>query len=140
MWKTYPRSSRWPFTKMACSRGQIGSQSQTEVGSMRSKKVVAAALLIGLAACVIAAVPALGSRAATTTITVRASEFKFVLSKKRAPKGTVFFKVTSKKTRLLPRGKSTTLKVIFSKAGKFRYLCTVPGHAAAGMKGTFTVG
>jgi uncharacterized cupredoxin-like copper-binding protein len=119
---------------------------------MRSKKVVAAALLIGLAACVIAVVPALGSRAATTTVTVRASEFKFVLSKRHAPKGTVFFKVTNKgtiahdfkingkKTRLLPRGKSTTLKVIFSKAGKFRYLCTVPGHAAAGMKGTFTVG
>jgi uncharacterized cupredoxin-like copper-binding protein len=123
-----------------------------EVGSMLSKKLVSAALLIALAACVIAVVPALGSRAATTTVTVRASEFKFVLSKRRAPKGTVYFKVTNKgtiahdfkingkKTRLLPRGKSTTLKVIFSKAGKFRYLCTVPGHAAAGMKGTFTVG
>jgi uncharacterized cupredoxin-like copper-binding protein len=123
-----------------------------EVGSMRSKKLLAAALLIALAACVIAAVPALGSRSATTTVTVRASEFKFVLSKKRAPKGTVFFKVINKgtiahdfkingkKTRLLQRGKSTTLKVVFSKAGKFRYLCTVPGHAAAGMKGTFTVG
>jgi uncharacterized cupredoxin-like copper-binding protein len=119
---------------------------------MRSKKLVSAALLIGLAACVIAVVPALGSRAATTTVTVRASEFKFLLSKRRAPKGTVFFKVTNKgrlahdfkingkKTRLLQPGKSTTLKVIFSKTGKFRYLCTVPGHAAAGMKGTFTVG
>jgi len=119
---------------------------------MRSKKLVAAALLIGLAACVIAAVPALGSRAATTTVTVRASEFKFVLSKKRAPKGTVVFKVTNKgrlahdfkingkKTPLLKPGKSTTLKVIFSRTGKVRYLCTVPGHAAAGMKGTFTVG
>jgi plastocyanin len=29
--------------------------------------------------------------------------------------------------------------VTFAKKGKFRYLCTVPGHAAAGMKGTFTV-
>ena len=63
---------------------------------MRSKKLVAAALLIALAACIIAVVPALGSRAATTTVTVRASEFKFVLSKKRAPKGTVFFKVANK--------------------------------------------
>jgi len=123
-----------------------------EVGSMRSRKLIAAALLIALAACVIAVVPALGSRTATTTVTVRASEFKFVLSKKRAPKGTVVFKVTNKgrlahdfkingkKTRLLQPGKSTTLKVIFSKTGKFRYLCTVPGRAAAGMKGTFTVG
>jgi uncharacterized cupredoxin-like copper-binding protein len=119
---------------------------------MRSKKVVAAALFIALAACVIAVVPALGSRAATTTITVRESEFKFVLSKRHAPKGTVVFKlinkgklahdfkINGKKTRLLQPGKSTTLKVIFSKAGKFRYICTVPGHAAAGMKGTFTVG
>jgi uncharacterized cupredoxin-like copper-binding protein len=123
-----------------------------EVGSMPSKKLVAATLLIALAACVIAAVPALGSRAATTTVTVRASEFKFVLSKKRVAKGTVYFKVSNKgtiahdfkingkKSRLLGPGKSTTLKVIFSKAGKFRYICTIPGHAAAGMKGTLTVG
>ena len=27
----------------------------------------------------------------------------------------------------------------FAKAGSYPYLCTVPGHAAAGMKGTFTV-
>jgi uncharacterized cupredoxin-like copper-binding protein len=25
------------------------------------------------------------------------------------------------------------------KKGKYPYLCTVPGHAQAGMKGTFTV-
>jgi Copper binding proteins, plastocyanin/azurin family len=31
------------------------------------------------------------------------------------------------------------LIVTFAKKGKFPYLCTVPGHAAAGMKGTFTV-
>jgi uncharacterized cupredoxin-like copper-binding protein len=29
--------------------------------------------------------------------------------------------------------------VTFLKAGKYPYLCTVTGHAAAGMKGTFTV-
>ena len=25
------------------------------------------------------------------------------------------------------------------KGGKFKYLCTLPGHAAAGMRGTFVV-
>jgi uncharacterized cupredoxin-like copper-binding protein len=29
--------------------------------------------------------------------------------------------------------------VTFRKAGKYPYLCTVAGHAAAGMKGTFTI-
>ena len=29
--------------------------------------------------------------------------------------------------------------VTFKKKGKYPYLCTVPGHAAAGMKGVFTV-
>jgi uncharacterized cupredoxin-like copper-binding protein len=29
--------------------------------------------------------------------------------------------------------------VTFSKAGTYPYLCTVPGHAAAGMKGVLRV-
>jgi uncharacterized cupredoxin-like copper-binding protein len=89
--------------------------------------------------------------AKATTITVKAVEFKFTLSKASAPKGTVIFKVANKgkiahdfkingkKTKLLPPGKSATLTVKFAKAGKYPYLCTVPGHAASGMKGTFTV-
>jgi uncharacterized cupredoxin-like copper-binding protein len=91
-----------------------------------------------------------GKAAAATKVVVAASEFKFVLSKKVVPAGTVTFVVTNKgntahdfkikgkKTALLASGKSATLKVVFPK-GKFPYLCTVPGHAAAGMKGVFTV-
>jgi uncharacterized cupredoxin-like copper-binding protein len=79
------------------------------------------------------------------------SEFRFTLAKKTAAKGTVVFKITNrgtinhdfkiagKKTAQLAPGKSATLRVVFKKAGKFPYLCTLPGHAAAGMKGTFTV-
>jgi uncharacterized cupredoxin-like copper-binding protein len=86
-----------------------------------------------------------------TTINVAMSEFKFKLSKASAPKGTVNFKVTNKghvphdfkingkKTKLLSPGKTATLTIKFQKTGKFAYLCTVPGHAASGMKGTFTV-
>jgi nitrite reductase (NO-forming) len=88
----------------------------------------------------------------TTTVTVAASEFKFKLSRKTAPVGTVVFKVVNKgkiahdfkingkKTPLLKPGKSATLKVAFKKKGHFSYLCTVPGHAALGMKGVFAIG
>jgi uncharacterized cupredoxin-like copper-binding protein len=90
------------------------------------------------------------SSAASTRITVAASEFKFVLSKKTVPAGTVTFvvknrgnvahdfKIHGKKTPLITPGASKTLKVVFKK-GKYPYLCTVPGHAAAGMKGILTV-
>jgi nitrite reductase (NO-forming) len=88
--------------------------------------------------------------AANTKVTVAASEFKFVLSKRSAPAGTVTFVVTNKgkvthdfkiagkKTPLLKPGKSATLRVTLRK-GRYPYLCTVPGHAPAGMKGAFTV-
>ena len=48
------------------------------------------------------------------------------------------FKISGRKTRMLSTGKSATLRTILKK-GKYAFLCTVPGHAAAGMKGTLTV-
>jgi nitrite reductase (NO-forming) len=83
---------------------------------------------------------------------VSASEFKFKLSRKTAPVGTVVFKlvnrgkiahdfkINGKKTPLVKPGKSVTLKVVFKKKGRYAYLCTVPGHAALGMKGVLGVG
>ena len=97
------------------------------------------------------AAPAAHTASKATTVTVAASEFKFKLSKTSVPKGSVTFVVTNKGkivhdfkidgkvTPMIKGGKSATLVVTFAKAGKFPYLCTVPGHAAAGMKGTFTV-
>jgi uncharacterized cupredoxin-like copper-binding protein len=79
------------------------------------------------------------------------AEFKITLSKKTVPKGTVNFliinkgnlphdfKINGHKTTLLTPGQAKTLKVTFLKAGKYPYLCTVTGHAAAGMKGILTV-
>jgi len=49
------------------------------------------------------------------------------------------FKINGKKTPLIAPGKSAKLVVSFKKKGSYPYLCTVPGHAAAGMKGVFTV-
>lgn len=109
-------------------------------------------LFLSLAAvvCLAFASVALSQSHATkaTTITVTAKEFKFVLSAKTAPHGTVTFKVVNKgklkhdfkiagkKTALISPGKSATLKVTLSKGSK-PYLCTVAGHASLGMKGTF---
>jgi nitrite reductase (NO-forming) len=80
-------------------------------------------------------------------------EFRFALSRRSVPTGTtvVFkvvnrgkithnFKIHGKKTRNLNPGKSTTLKVKFTKKARYAYLCTIPGHAALGMKGVFSVG
>jgi uncharacterized cupredoxin-like copper-binding protein len=103
------------------------------------------------------AVPAFAhhSKAAVTTVTVKAgkpSAFGFTLSTKTVSKGVVTFKVTNagvglshdfsisgRKTKMLKPGQSDTLRVTFLKSGKFPYVCTVPGHAAAGMKGVLTV-
>jgi uncharacterized cupredoxin-like copper-binding protein len=89
--------------------------------------------------------------AAATTISVTAVDYKFKLSKTSLSKpGAVTFKITNKgqqphdfkidnkTSSMLQPGKSTTLKVTLKK-GSFPYLCTVPGHAALGMKGTFKV-
>ena len=92
------------------------------------------------------------SAVSATTIQVRGGEFFFKLSAKSIAKpGKVTFvfrnvghvkhdfKINRKVTPLLGPGKTARLVVTFKKKGKYSYLCTVPGHAAAGMKGVFTV-
>jgi uncharacterized cupredoxin-like copper-binding protein len=88
---------------------------------------------------------------ASTTVTVRETEFRFALSKTTVPRGTVTFriknaghlnhdfKINGRKSRMLGPGQSTTLTVTFTHAGRYQYICTVPGHAQAGMKGTLRV-
>jgi uncharacterized cupredoxin-like copper-binding protein len=100
------------------------------------------------------AAPASGTvqREAVTTVRVTATEFRFKLSRTTVPVGVVVFqvvnrgkiahdfKIAGKKTPLIRPGKSATLRVVFHKKGRYAYLCTVPGHAAAGMKGDLSVG
>jgi len=116
--------------------------------------VSAAVACLALAAPLAALAAGAGTTAAqATTITVTAgkpTEFHFTLSKTSVAKGSVTFKIVNKgklahdfkiagkKSPMVQPGKSTTLKVTLS-AGKQKYQCTVPGHAAAGMKGTLTV-
>jgi hypothetical protein len=45
-----------------------------------------------------------------------------------------------KATAFLRHGQTAVLTMVITKTGKYEYLCTVTGHAAAGMKGLFGVG
>jgi uncharacterized cupredoxin-like copper-binding protein len=117
---------------------------------MRSKGLIA--IVAGVAAALVIALPAFaGSSATSVTVTAgKPSELKFTVSKKTVTKGKVTFKVTNKGslehdfkiagkvTPKLKPGKTVSLTVTLKK-GKARYLCTLPGHAAAGMKGVITV-
>jgi uncharacterized cupredoxin-like copper-binding protein len=97
-----------------------------------------------------AAPSTLSTDTTTATVTVKATEFSFRLSKASVPHGKVVFRVANrgkvahdfsisgKTSSLVGPGKSTTLTVTLA-AGKLLYVCTVPGHAAAGMKGNLTV-
>ena len=49
------------------------------------------------------------------------------------------FSIAGKTTPLVQPGKTAKLTVTFKKAARYSYLCTVDSHAAAGMKGVFTV-
>ncbi len=107
----------------------------------------ALAVFVGIVASSVLA--AQGQSQATTVKVSALDTLKFTLSRKSAPHGKVSFVVTNKgnlkhdfsiagkKTPLLGHNKTATLTVTITK-GKHAYKCTVAGHAAAGMKGTFT--
>ena len=118
------------------------------------KKLIIAAVTVAALtpAGVASARTAAPARAAATTISVSGKEFSFHLSKTSISKpGTVTFSfrnagtmehdfdIGGKSTPLIGPHKTATLRVSFHEKGRFRYLCTVPGHAQAGMKGFFTV-
>jgi plastocyanin len=109
-------------------------------------------LLLGLLAALLAPAAVASSRAATTTTdSVRMTEFKFVLTKRAVPRGLVVFKLVNRGTvphdfkikgktsaKIQP-GRRGTVRVRFTKPGKYRYVCTLPGHEASGMKGVLRV-
>jgi uncharacterized cupredoxin-like copper-binding protein len=120
---------------------------------IRPFHVVAAVALAVLALGVLAAAHTVSqASAASTTIHVSEKEFAIKLSKgsltrpgtvtfdvKNAGKMEHNFRINGKQTRLIKPGKTATLTVTFKKKASYHYLCTVPGHAALGMKGVFAV-
>jgi plastocyanin len=113
-----------------------------------------AAVAVGLAT-----IPAPPSHAATRdigrqTVAVTAGhplEFAFSLSPGHVTTGWVRFRVTNagriphdfairgRRTRPIGPGGSATLTVWFAVPGVYSYMCTLPGHASAGMVGELTV-
>lgn len=85
-------------------------------------------------------------------VAVGMTEFKFTVApktvKKKVPvtftatnKGAIGhdFRIAGKKTPVVSAGGKRTLKVTFAKAGRYAYICTLPTHATAGMKGVLIV-
>jgi plastocyanin len=115
----------------------------------RSALALAAVALVALA---LAQGAVARTQARASTIQVTAKEFSLKLSAKSiARPGTAIFNVRNaghmehnftingRQTRLIAPGKTARLVVTFKKKASYHYLCTVPGHAAAGMKGVFAV-
>jgi uncharacterized cupredoxin-like copper-binding protein len=91
-------------------------------------------------------------------------EFDFLLSTRRIARGHVRFHVRNvgglphrfkvcsfptgrtsandcvgRQTRVIAPGRAATLAVLFSRKGRYEFVCGVRGHAAAGMKGIIVV-
>ena len=115
------------------------------------KRIVSLVGVVAVAASGLFALVAYGSSSSATATTVKVTakdSLRFTLSRKSAPHGKVIFKVTNKgrlkhdfkiagkKTKLLGHNQTATLTVRLKK-GKYKYVCTVDAHAAAGMRGIF---
>jgi uncharacterized cupredoxin-like copper-binding protein len=135
---------------------------------LRHSRLLVLAAVAGVFALV-AALPAFAGTSSTKATSIKVSinsakEFAFTLSPKSAPHGVITFTVTNggnlphdfelcskpssspsatsctgKKTALISPGASAKLTVTVAKAGSYQYLCTVSGHAAAGMRGLLKV-
>ena len=114
------------------------------------KRIISSVAALAVAAATVFAVAAYAGpqRSSVTTVKVTIKNFHFTLSKKSARHGKIKFVVTTKdaikhdfkiagkKTPLLGKGQTKSFTVALKKK-KYTYICTVPGHAAAGMKGSF---
>jgi uncharacterized cupredoxin-like copper-binding protein len=101
-----------------------------------------------------AAGPAASSHApsaAPTKVKVVMTDYAFALSKKSIVHGKAAFrvvnvgevvhdfKINGKKTPYYTNGQGGVISVAFKKPGRYAFICTVPGHVAAGMKGVLIV-
>jgi uncharacterized cupredoxin-like copper-binding protein len=113
-------------------------------------KVLLAAVVLPLTFAGAGAAAYYPSTAKTTMVTVRASDFKFALSKTTVPHGRITFVIKNTghtphdfaiaghtSSRVQP-GKTARLTVTLKK-GPYPYRCTVDSHAKLGMKGVLHV-
>jgi plastocyanin len=115
------------------------------------RKLVGGCLALAGAVGVAAVAGGAGHAATPKKVTVDMREFGFTVKPKTVAKGVVLFavsnkgtighdfKIAGKKTPLVAAGGKRTLRVTFAKAGRYAYLCTLPSHATAGMKGVLVV-
>ena len=114
--------------------------------------ILAALLVVGTAAGIFTArggaSPSV-TKPPTVKITVNATDYRFALSKQYVPvvgttviftvvnKGKIShdFFIAGKITKTLNPGQSQKITVKFKKKGKYAYLCTILGHAAARHEG-----
>lgn len=110
-----------------------------------ARRVVLASFVITALAAASLVPLASGSPAAKYTVT--AVDFKFKNMPKTAAPGTHTFtlvnkgnathdlKLAGKKTKILKKGQRGSIIVALKRGKTYAFLCTLPGHAALGMKG-----
>jgi glucose/arabinose dehydrogenase len=121
-------------------------------GAKTVRLVATPIVLVGAALLVGSAAPSPSLKARAVTVRVTALDYRFTLSRSRVPLGLVRFVVTNRgqvphdfvigraRTPILQRGQSAVLELRLRTAGAHAYLCSLPGHAALGMKGRLAVG
>ena len=113
--------------------------------------VAVAAVAAGVFATIGSASPQ-ATKIVTLTVTMTDFHFKIAPPTKFKHGVKYTFKVTNKgaalhnfdiqtvkATKVIAHGKTTSMTVIFKKAGKYQYICDVPRHAELGMAGFLRV-
>ena len=115
-------------------------------------KLYSIAVLAALSLALVGAATAAARESAvnTTTVRVKATDFKFGLSTKTVRHGRVTFairntsaalhnfQIAGRTSKSIGPGKTTSLTVTL-KRGRYPYKCTVDSHAELGMKGVLRV-
>lgn len=119
---------------------------------MNRRSIILACIGLAAGAAILTPIATAGKHTAhsAASVSVSGKEYRFSLSPTSAGHGTITFRFTNggkighdfkidgKKTPVINPGKTATITVNLKK-GSYSYLCTVPGHAQSGMKGTFRV-